>query len=183
VFTGGIYDVLADIYAFERLRQAKVKGPTQVLMEVADKLCKLLFDAIVAAPQVGASYADVVNKMLQISAQRGDPAIYRTFIRNRFTFREVVVSPIPITDMLSGQMKMADAAYTGDGKSKDVTELEAADANSASLRAVQDRSTCCGTMQLPEFQVVDMDKLAQPGPLRDDDILATELEELRRAFK
>jgi hypothetical protein len=66
-----------------------------------------LFDAIIAAPATSATYADVVNKMLQISANQADHEIYRTFIRNRFTFREVVVSPAPITDLLSGQMNMA----------------------------------------------------------------------------
>jgi hypothetical protein len=47
----------------------------------------------------------------------------------------------------------------------------------------KNRSACCGTMQLPEFQVVDTDKLASRGPLDDDDILAAELSELSRAFK
>jgi hypothetical protein len=53
---------------------------------------------------------------------------------------------------------------------------------SASLRAVQNRSTCCGTMQLPEFQTIDIDRLATRGPLDEHDILATERDELSKNF-
>ncbi|MFI7633251.1 hypothetical protein [Nonomuraea sp. NPDC049400] len=184
VFTGGVYDVLADIYAHERIRQGATKSPTVILMEVADRLCKLLFDAIVKAPATGATYTDVVNQMLQISAAQGDPIIYRTFIRNRFAFREVVTSPTPFTEMLSGEMDLMNADYTGDGKTaKDVTNVKPADTSSASLRAVQDRSMCCGTMQLPEFQIIDKNKLTTKGDLGDDDILAAELTALKKAFK
>ncbi|MEU4223966.1 hypothetical protein AB0F17_06710 [Nonomuraea sp. NPDC026600] len=184
VFTGGIYDVLADIYAHERTKQGALKSPTVILMEVADKLCKLLFDAIVKAPASAATYTDVVNQMLQISAAQGDPNIYRTFIRNRFAFREVVTSPTPFTEMLSGEMDLMNADYTGDGKTaKDITKVKVADETSASLRAVQDRSMCCGTMQLPEFRVIDTAKLTAEGDLTNDDILATELSALKKAFK
>ncbi|MBC6459964.1 hypothetical protein [Actinomadura sp. HBU206391] len=182
VFTGGVYDVLADVYAFEGDRQRMAKSPGLILIEVAGRLCKLLFDAVVAAPATGAIYADVVNKMLQISMEQGDPAIYRTFLRNRFAVREVVVSPVPLSDLTSGRMNMTDADYTGNGKGEDVTSVRVADENSASLHAAQDRSTCCGTMQLPEFRVIDVDTLAKRGSLTDEDILATELEMLGRAF-
>ncbi|WP_090941618.1 hypothetical protein [Nonomuraea jiangxiensis] len=184
VFTGGIYDVLADIYAHESIKQGMVKSPTMILMEVADRLCKLLFKAIVKAPDTGATYTDVVNQMLQVSAAQQDPNIYRTFIRNRFAVREVVTSPTPFTKVLSGEMELMNADYTGDGKAaKDVTTVKAADTASASLRAVQDRSTCCGTMQMPEFQVIGTDRLMARGELSDDDILAAELKALKKAFK
>jgi hypothetical protein len=182
VFTGGVYDVLADIYAFEGDRQRKVTSPAFVLIQVASRLCKLLFDAIVAAPATGATYADVVNGMLRISADQGDPAIYRTFLRNRFTVREVVVSPVPPGDLLSGRMNMTDADYTGAGAAGDVTSVQVADDDSASLHAAQDRSSCCGTMQMPEFRLLDVDTLARRGPLTDDDILAVEIDALGRAF-
>ncbi|RCV48653.1 hypothetical protein DEF23_24750 [Marinitenerispora sediminis] len=182
VFTGGIYDVLADVYVFEYERQRAAKSPTLVLMEVAGRICKLLFDAVVLAPPTAATYADVVNAMLRVSAAQGDPPIYRTFVRNRFALREVVASPTPITDLVSGQMPMTDAEYTGAGGAEDATEVAVADERSASLCAAQDRSTSCGTMQLPEFQVVSVERLADRGPLEDADILAGELRELGRAF-
>src|SRR5262249_6178346 len=156
-FTGAIYDVLADIYVFERNRQRRTKDPTIVLIEVADKLHKLLFDAIVAAPATAATYLDIANKMLQISAGQSDPANYPTFIRNRFAVREIVTSPTPLTDLMSGRLNMTDADYTGEGG--DVTEVAVHDEHSASLRAEQDRSRCCGTMQMPEYAVIDSEKL------------------------
>ncbi|MFE3203873.1 hypothetical protein [Embleya sp. NPDC059237] len=181
VFTGGIYDTLADIYAFERIRQARTKDPTIVLIEVADHLCKLLFDAIVAAPATDATYADVVNQMLRLSAERNDPANHRTFLRNRFALREVVVSPTPLDAVLEGHLNLTDPNYTGDG-THEATTVDPANQNSPSLRATQDRSTCCGTMQMPEFQHIDPETLATGGPLTDQDILSHELANLRRAF-
>lgn len=180
VFTGAIYDILADIYAFECQRQAGRRDLTLLLIEVADRLCKLLLDAIVAAPAVGATYVDVANKMLQLSQQRQEPAIYRTFIRNRFAVREITTAATSLQDLMSGRMDLANAEYTGNGS--DVTEVEAHDERSASLRAEQYRVRCCGTMQMPEYLVVDADKLNKGGTLEDDDILRHELDELRRAF-
>ncbi|MFA1549054.1 hypothetical protein [Actinomadura chokoriensis] len=180
VFTGAIYDVLADVYTFELSRQQRTKDATIVLIETASALCRLVFDAIVASPATGARYVDVANKMLQVSASRGDPAIYRTFIRNRFAVREITTAETPLRDLMSGRMMMSDPAYTGDGQ--DVTEVAPHDEHSASLRADQDRSRCCGTMQMPEYQVVAPEKLARRGSLEDDDILRDELDELREAF-
>jgi hypothetical protein len=180
VFTGAVYDILADIYAFERRRQAGRRDLTMLLIEVADRLCKVLLDAIIAAPAVGATYVDVANTMLQVSAQRQEPPIYRTFIRNRFAVREITTAATPLRDLMSGRMDMANAEYTGDGS--DVTEVQAYDEHSASLRAEQYRGRCCGTMQMPEYLVVEPDKLNQGGPLEDDDILRHEIDELRRAF-
>lgn len=180
VFTGAIYDVLADLYTFEMSRQRRTKDPAIVLIETAAGLCRLVFDAIVASPGTGARYVDVANHMLRISASRNDPAIYRTFIRNRFAVREITTAVTPLRDLMSGRMSMTEAGYTGDGQ--DVTEVEPQDEHSASLRAGQDRSLCCGTMQMPEYQVVAAEKLARGGSLEDEDILHEELDELRRAF-
>ncbi|MCP9953121.1 hypothetical protein [Actinomadura madurae] len=151
-----------------------------MLIETASALCRLVFEAIVASPGTGARYVDVANNMLQISASRGDPAIYRTFIRNRFAVREITTAVTPLRDLMSGRVPMAEAGYTGDGQ--DVTEVEPHDEHSASLRAGQDRSRCCGTLQMPEYQVVAAEKLARRGSLVDEDILQEELDELRRVF-
>jgi hypothetical protein len=149
-----------------------------ILVEVASHLSKLLLDAINAAPASNAVYADVINKMLMLSNAQNDPPIYRTFIRNRFTLREVVVSPTPLTEMLAGRMHSGEPNYD-DGE--DVLELEPAD-SPASLEAQQDRSLCCGTMQLPEFRRDERD-LADGKSLSDDELLAEEYERLAREFK
>jgi len=94
VFTGGIYDVLADIFAFERKPGLKDDAP--ILYEAGQYLCGLLLRAIKVAPSSNATFADVVNQMLNLANADGKPVQYRNFIRNRFTQREVVVSPTPL---------------------------------------------------------------------------------------
>lgn len=178
VFTGGIYDTLADIFAFERNNQAATKDPARILLEVASRLCKLLVDALVAAPAAGATYSDVVNQMLLISNAQGDPPIYRTFIRNRFTLREVVVSPTPLNAMMEGRIDMSNPNFV-DGE--DLFNLKPH--KHASDRAPQDRSLCCGTMQLPEFAVSESKRLQTGVGLTQNDLLANEVAELRKAFK
>jgi hypothetical protein len=130
VFTGGVYDVLADIFAFER-KPAKTDDAV-VLYAVGQYLCGLVLRAIIAAPPNPANFADIVNQMLGICAADGKPVQYRNFIRNRFTLREVVVS----------------ASLTADHKTG--TPLEATKFHT-DPRAVQNRAGCCGTMQHADF--------------------------------
>lgn len=132
VFTGGIYDVLADIFMFER--NIAKKDDAQVLHESAQYLFGLLLRSIIAAPNTAATYASVVNQMLAKCFADGKPVQYRTFIRNRFTFREVVVSPTPLNT-----------------EYKEGTELKAFEHESLHKTATQDRSTCCGTMKHDEY--------------------------------
>jgi hypothetical protein len=120
----------------------------------------------------------VVNQMLNVSNARGEPAIYRTFLRNRFTFREVVVSPTPLTAMLEGRINFNDPNFV-DGQ--DVLRLEAH--KHPSDRAPQDRSQCCGTMQMPEYTLGDLKKLQTGASIMPADVLAAEMAELRKAFK
>lgn len=132
VFTGGIYDVLADIFTFER--NIAKKDDAQTLHECAQYLFGLLMRSLLAAPPAGATYASVVNQMLVKCFADGKPVQYRTFIRNRFTFREVVVSPVPLNT-----------------EYKEGTELKAFEHESLHKTAGQDRSTCCGTMKHEEY--------------------------------
>lgn len=133
VFTGGIYDVLADIFAFER--RPAVKDDAAVLYEVGQYVWSLLLRAIVAAPAAGATYANVVNQMLTIANADGKPVAYQNFIRNRFVFREVVVSLTPLTE--------------------DHREAELAAGVADAPGIAQDRRGCCGTMTLAENSGAD----------------------------
>ncbi len=187
VFTGGIYDVLADIFAFENNRQRLTKDPAQVLLETGQHLLQLLLDAVDHAPAAGATYADVVNQMLQISHGQGDPAIYRTFLRNRFVLREVVVSPTPLRAMAAGAIDYNNPEFV-DGE--DRLELGPAHAEHPSLQAVQDRSGCCGTMQHPEYAQdqkkldANLKRLYKVGArIPEEDLLSEEVEDLANAFK
>jgi hypothetical protein len=177
VFSGGIYDVMADIYAFEKTQQAAVKDPSRILLEVAARLCKLLVDGIAASPATGATYADVVNSMLNVSNGQGDPPIYRTFLRTRFTAREVVVSPTPLTAMREGRLNYSDPKFV-DGK--DITKLEACRHDSD--QAAQNRTRCCGTMQHPEYSLNDQKKHMAGAVMPEDSVIAAEVAELRKMF-
>lgn len=151
VFTGGIYDVLADIFVFER-NFAKT-DPAATLYSVAKYLCGLLLRAIKAAPATNATFADVVNRMLVLANSDGKPVQYRNFIRNRFTLREVVVSPTPLTKDMAADTKLKAA-------------LE--DHPSLAAEAVGGRRGCCGTMRSHEFHP-------------QQEAFAAELEELKKA--
>jgi hypothetical protein len=130
VFTGGIYDVLADIFSFEK--KPSVKDDAKVLYDCAQYLYGLLLRAILAAPANNTTFADVVNQMLNISVTDGKPVQYRNFIRNEFHAREVVVSPTPLTEDFQEGVQLEPVAHIHDN-------------------GIQDRRTCCGTMKLEEY--------------------------------
>jgi hypothetical protein len=137
VFTGGMFDVLADLFALER--DPARRDDAAVLHDVAAYLASVLIRGLRAAPAMAATYAHVVNKMLGIVVADGKPPAYRQALVNAFSAREVI----------------APTALSMNGG--DSPELEAAFAEDPD--APQDRSTCCGTMQLPEFAGAD-DELA-----------------------
>jgi hypothetical protein len=130
VFTGAVYDVLADIFAFEK--KTAIRDDARTLYETGQYVIGLVIRAIIAAPASNATYADVANQMLNIAAADGKPVQYRNFIRNRFTVREVVVSPVPLT-----------------ANHKEGHALAAAITDAP--HAVQNRLGCCGTMTHAEY--------------------------------
>ncbi|MDC8757220.1 hypothetical protein [Janthinobacterium fluminis] len=129
VFTGAVYDILADIFAYER--RPAVEDDAAVLHHVGDYLRGLVLRALIGAPDIAATYADVANQMLLIAAADGKPAQYRDFIRNQFTLREV----------LSG------AALTGEAGAPMMFQAHITD----QAGARQDRRACCGTMSSAEY--------------------------------
>ena len=76
------------------------------------------------------------EEMLQIANADGKPVEYRNFIRNQFTVREVVVSPLALTEDHVAGIHLAPGVQ------------DAPD-------AVQDRRACCGTMNLYEYYDVE----------------------------
>jgi hypothetical protein len=74
--------------------------------------------------------------MLTISVADAMPVEYQNSIRNRFTVREVVVSPTPLTADFEAGTKLK----------ADVTDEKG---------SVQNRVGCCGTMNNPEFLEFD----------------------------
>jgi hypothetical protein len=134
VFTGAVYDILADIFAFER--NPELEDCASVLHRVAAWLRGLLLRALIAAPDISASYADVANEMLRLTIEDGKPADYTTFIRNRFAQREVVEVPATLTGPQPAGLRLAALVSDAPG-------------------AKQDRRACCGTMNLAEYYNVE----------------------------
>lgn len=155
VFTGAIYDILADIFMSER--QWLRRDDARILYEAGQYLCSLVLRAYIQAPDSGATFSHVVNKMLQISVADSKPVSYRNFIRNRFSLREVVVSPTPLSEDMLLLTELAPGVLDQPG-------------------ATQNRHTCCGTMQLDEYlgmdemlqtQVEELKKSLRKGAIRD----------------
>jgi hypothetical protein len=134
VFTGAVYDILADLFAFER--NPALLDDAMVLHGVGAYLRGLVLRALVAAPDSAATYPDVVNQMLRLSTDDGKPVEYRNSIRNRFTQREVVESPVPLTEDHGEQVVLLPGVQDPPG-------------------ALQDRRACCGTMNLAEYYEVE----------------------------
>ena len=130
VFTGAVYDVLADVFAHER--DPGREDDAAVLHRVAAYLGGVVLRALIAAPDDAASYADVVNGMLRIVGEDGRPAAYANFIRNQFSRRGVVEPGAALTDDYRPGTRLAPCVCDAPG-------------------ARQDRRACCGTMQLPEY--------------------------------
>jgi hypothetical protein len=129
VFTGGVFDVLADVFAFEQ--RPRRKDDAAVLYSVARYMSGLVIRAVATAPDVGATFADVVNRMLALTTADGKPPKYRQFIVDRFSFREVI------------------APFAGEFAADEEVEVEPAIQDEPGT--VQDRTGCCGTMQLEEY--------------------------------
>ncbi|MBQ5947119.1 hypothetical protein [Massilia sp. ST3] len=138
VFTGAVYDVLADLFAHER--DPGREDDAAVLHRVAAYLRGLLLRALIAAPGDAASYADVVNEMLRLVVEDRRPPVYANFIRNQFSRRDVVEAGGALTEDYRPGTRLAPCVCDEPG-------------------ARQDRHACCGTMQLPEYhragQVLD----------------------------
>jgi hypothetical protein len=134
VFTGAIYDILADIFSFEK--RTSIRDDAATLYETAKYVCGLVLRAIIAAPASGATFANVANQMLNIALADGKPTQYRTFIRNRFTVRGVVVAATP---------------FAFNGNNEEEAALVAEEHPSLDPNAVPGLFGTCGTMQSPEF--------------------------------
>lgn len=135
VFTGAVYDILADVFAFER--RPALEDCASVLHASAAWLRGLLLRALIAAPEAAATYADVANEMLRLCQEDGKPAAYTGFIRDRFAQREVLDVPAELTGQAHPPgMRLAAAVSDAPG-------------------ARQDRRACCGTMNLSEYYDVE----------------------------
>jgi hypothetical protein len=142
VFTGAVYDILADSFALER--NPALEDCAGVLHRVAGWLRGLVLRALVAAPEQAATYADVANAMLRIAAEDGKSQDHINAIRDRFAQREVLALP---ADTGAGQPAAEPVDHPAG--------LRLAALVSDAPGARQDRRACCGTMNLAEYYDVE----------------------------
>jgi hypothetical protein len=124
VFTGGVYDVLADIFTHEQ--RANLRDDAAVLYDVGQYMAGLVVRAVIAAPAAAATYADVVNQMRALVVADDKPQ-YRPFITNRFALREVLPPGSPLDEEGPLEAHVVDKP-----------------------EAIQDRRGCCGTMLIAQ---------------------------------
>jgi hypothetical protein len=150
VFTGAIYDILADIFAHER--QPQVEDDAAVLHRCGDYLRGLVLRALLASPKQAASYADVANHMLAIASSDGK-AGYLDFIRSSFTRREVLSTTLSTT------------LNAGAGVDMGGEHTAYAPGIVDEAGAVQDRRACCGTMNHAQYSTSDQELDAERAAL------------------
>ncbi len=132
VFTGAVYDILADLFALGR--DPGKRDDALVLHHVGATVSALVLRALIAAPDQGATFCDVVNAMLRLAIDDGLPQASCNAICTRFVQREVVQGA-PGQDYVAGTLLLP-AVQDAPG-------------------AVQDRRACCGTMNLAEYYDVE----------------------------
>ena len=84
VFTGAVYDILADI--FEDYVKLDSQDPADALFRVGKHLTSLVLLALARGPATNATYTDIAKLMIQIEPR----ARWKKFIEKRFTQREVL---------------------------------------------------------------------------------------------
>lgn len=87
VFTGAIYDILADI--FKDYHNPDYFDPAESLFRVGKHMTYLLMLSILNGPSYNATYQDIAEKMIE-NEPRNE---WKKIIRDQFTVREVLAPP------------------------------------------------------------------------------------------
>ena len=89
VFTGAIYDILADIFDAER--SPGLTDDAALLHRTGATLCGMVIRALIAAPERAASFADVAAAMLELAEKDGHAPAWAAAIERRFVQRGVLL--------------------------------------------------------------------------------------------
>jgi len=87
IFTGAVYDILADIFS-DHLDLEKF-DPAETLFRVGQHMTAVVILGLLKGPAANATYKDVAEKMIEIEPDEN----WKTFIKNRFAEREVIGGP------------------------------------------------------------------------------------------
>ena len=125
VFTGAVFDILADLFTANR--EPRVRDSVEVLYQVGKYMAELTLRALIQSPDTNATFKDVAKAMIQIAeadVAEGKGYQYCTqFVQKHFEFREVL----------------------GVNAFASLNDL-------SSLGLYADRRGCCGTMQHPQYK-------------------------------
>lgn len=88
VFTGAIYDILADF--FELYQDPALYDQAESLFKVGKYLTSLVIAAIWQGPDANATYADIANKMIELE----NDDTRKEIIRDQFKLREILNAPV-----------------------------------------------------------------------------------------
>jgi len=88
VFTGAIYDILADY--FEKYQDPGQFDQAESLFRIGKYLTSLVIVAIFQGPDANATYADIANKMIELEVDNERKEI----IREQFRKREILDAPV-----------------------------------------------------------------------------------------
>ena len=84
VFTGAVYDILADI--FDDYKKLDEYDPAETLFRIGKHMTSLVVYSLLDGPKVNATYQQIADKMIEIEPV----AKWKDFIRNQFARREVL---------------------------------------------------------------------------------------------
>ena len=84
VFTGAIYDIIADLFQ-DRLAYEKY-DPAETLFRVGKHMTSLVVCSIVSGPEKNATFSDIAKKMIEIEPKRE----WKPIIQNHFEAREIL---------------------------------------------------------------------------------------------
>ncbi|MFQ5787176.1 MAG: hypothetical protein ACE5H1_04275 [Thermodesulfobacteriota bacterium] len=87
VFTGAVYDTLADV--FSSTRDSRLRHDSETLYLAGQYMLKLILNAIISSPDSEVTFADVAKEMIKIAEEEGN-SDYVRFIQNNFRVREVL---------------------------------------------------------------------------------------------
>ena len=98
VFTGAVYDILADF--FEVYQDPELYDQAESLFRIGKYLTSLVIVSLWQGPDENATFADIANKMLELEADEDR----REIIREQFKKREVLDTPVGLTAIQPGEL-------------------------------------------------------------------------------
>ena len=106
VFTGAVYDILADI--FEDYHKPEQYDQAETLFRVGKHMTSLVILALLQGPDRNATFRDIAEKMIEIEPVDR----WKTFIRDQFTRREVLGGPMAMASDEPQRLDFTDCSGT-----------------------------------------------------------------------